>query len=120
MTAPKVETYRYAEPNTNGLEGWFVAFLDSIGCLAVLSDYGGTEKCLLTVHELDSALREAHARGRLAGLREAAEVAEADLLGGPKFAPAEIRFDGGASERTARRIAAAIRALAAPDAEEQP
>ena len=33
--------YRYAERNRPGTyEGWFIAFMDEAGCLAVLSDYG--------------------------------------------------------------------------------
>jgi hypothetical protein len=36
----KVETWRYAEPNGKGLEGWYIAFLDSSGALSVQSDYG--------------------------------------------------------------------------------
>lgn len=36
-----VQTWRYAEANRPGTyEGWFVAFVDEAGCLAVLSDYG--------------------------------------------------------------------------------
>ena len=34
-----VTTWRYHLPNENG-EGWAIAFLDSIGCFSVLSDYG--------------------------------------------------------------------------------
>lgn len=33
-------TWRYAEPNLNGLEGWWVAFVDDAGCLSVQSDFG--------------------------------------------------------------------------------
>lgn len=33
--------WRYSEPNQNGEgEGWFIAFLDSAGCLSVQSDFG--------------------------------------------------------------------------------
>ena len=38
-TKPVVTTWRYSLPNENG-EGWAIAFLDSIGCFSVLSDYG--------------------------------------------------------------------------------
>ena len=34
-----VTTWRYHLPNIN-LEGWVIAFLDSTGCLSVLSDFG--------------------------------------------------------------------------------
>lgn len=36
----KAKVWRYAEPNRDTFEGWFIAFLDSAGCLAILSDYG--------------------------------------------------------------------------------
>lgn len=35
----RVTTWRYHLPSVKG-EGWVVAFLDSIGCFSVLSDYG--------------------------------------------------------------------------------
>jgi hypothetical protein len=35
----KVTVWRYHLPSVNG-EGWAIAFLDSIGCFSVLSDYG--------------------------------------------------------------------------------
>ena len=39
MNPTPVTTWRYHLPSVN-CEGWAVAFLDSIGCFAVLSDYG--------------------------------------------------------------------------------
>lgn len=48
--------------------------------------------------------------GRVEGLLEAAEIAKADLNAQPGLVKAEMRFDGGASEHAAKRIAAAIRA----------
>lgn len=48
-------------------------------------------------------------------IEECAKVAESDLAGVPGgIVPAPQRWDGGVSERTAVRIATAIRALAAP------
>lgn len=38
MSAP-VKTWRFSEPNRKG-EGWWIAFLDEAGALAVLSDFG--------------------------------------------------------------------------------
>lgn len=38
-TSATVQTWRYHLPNSRG-EGWVIAFLDSIGCFSVLSDYG--------------------------------------------------------------------------------
>ena len=39
MTTSAVTTWRYHLPSVN-CEGWAIAFLDSIGCFSVLSDYG--------------------------------------------------------------------------------
>jgi len=35
-----VSVHRYEVPTTRAGEGWAIAFVDSVGCLAVLSDYG--------------------------------------------------------------------------------
>ncbi len=35
-----MNVYRYSEPNTDRHEGWYIAFIDEAGALAVLSDYG--------------------------------------------------------------------------------
>lgn len=36
-----MNTFRYSEPNRPGTyEGWFIAFMDDAGAVAILSDYG--------------------------------------------------------------------------------
>jgi len=39
VTSEAVQTWRYSLPSIRG-EGWAIAFLDSIGCFSVLSDWG--------------------------------------------------------------------------------
>lgn len=76
-------------------------------CTAGIHRYYDEVKCFWCGYVLAVDIEAA-----MADFRErAARVAEEDLLEQPGLVAAEKRFDGGASERTALRIAARIREL---------